>query len=201
GQLFSLGGFGGSGSIAVEHLPAGRYFLQLSTSFAFPPDTNMNSSYLLALSQEPLALNYPEPGSTVGTARNLGTISSPVDVSSLIWGSELTHYYRFQLSGPTNITLTGYELNELIGVNVYRDSNGNGVPESSESVYSFFNRPTFYPGTVNTSTFAASAGTYFIEMTTSSNAFYRLNLAQTTASTIPLLSDSLFSDEESFDLV
>ncbi|MGF1513563.1 MAG: calcium-binding protein [Elainellaceae cyanobacterium] len=108
---------------------------------------------------------------TLETATDLGSISSPRDISSVFDSSDQIDFYRFSL--PQNSDFAVAHSGARININLFSDINGNGIIESNESTRSdsFFLNENF--------TEPLPAGDYFIRASTGQFGSYSLRLAPT----------------------
>lgn len=75
-----------------------------------------------------------DPGNTPATAFELGTISETRTVNEAIGNADVTDYYRFNLSNPTNLSVVLNGLTQDADLEVFFDSNSNGVLEATERI-------------------------------------------------------------------
>lgn len=166
----SVGDFGASSLSATVN--PGTYFVRVI------PDGGADTRYELGLTVNSLIADGA--GNTLATARNLGTLSSPVTLQDFVGTSDTNDYYRFTLTGNTNFNLLMNGLTADADVQLIRDSNGNGVVEPSE-VLQISELPSTSPESIS---LTLGAGTYYIRVYPFGNAntFYNLNLTAGAAS-------------------
>jgi Calpain family cysteine protease/Bacterial pre-peptidase C-terminal domain len=174
----------------------------LETAIASPLQTSMQSLPTgvlpglqeLPLSAAPAALGDPinssqvslidtininpgiflDPGATLGTARNLGSLASTMNINGSIGATDTIDFYRFTLnSGNLNVALTG--LSADADLRVIRDVNGNGAIDYGEILASS-TRGGIRDETINLS--GLSSGDYFVEVFRfSGDTSYKLSLS------------------------
>ncbi|HEY9658657.1 MAG TPA: PPC domain-containing protein [Allocoleopsis sp.] len=160
-----------SNSPISKTLPAGTYFLKASSSSA------NNTSYDLTFSTvaKPSSL-ISDPGSSLGTAYDLGILAGTLVAKDLVGTLDKMDYYKFSLnkSSSFNATLSG--LSDTVSITLIADANGNGLIDGGEEFASGSGSTSFNSPISRT----LSPGTYFIRASSSSsfnNTAYTLTLA------------------------
>ncbi|MEQ8785303.1 MAG: CARDB domain-containing protein [Pirellulaceae bacterium] len=108
---------------ATRSLAAGNYLAEVSVSF-----TTVNSQYTLVLDAAPLAPQTPgtDPGQTLDTAHDLGTLSTPVALAGQVdYSSDSSDYFRFALDQDRSISVRLGGNSQTTNVSVIVDRNGN----------------------------------------------------------------------------
>ncbi|WP_413174688.1 Calx-beta domain-containing protein [Anabaena azotica] len=158
-------------------LGAGNYYVEISQSSG-----TVNSNYSLQL----LATSAPgsiasNPGNTLSTAYNLGTLAGNQTITEFVGSVDPIDYYKFSLTGTNNISLqlSGLTDNYLYA-RIYYDSNNNGLIDSGDLLYSD------YAGSSRNAqiTQTLGAGNYYIGIfqdSTNDNSNYSLQLSATSA--------------------
>lgn len=138
-----------------ETLPPGTYFVKVESS------SYNNTGYDLNLSTiaRPSNLLY-DPGSSLGTAYSLGTLSGSVNVQDLVGYLDKTDYYKFTLSKDSSFNATLSGLSETVSIDLIRDANSNGLIDGGERIR-YGSGSTSYNYPISTT---LQAGTYFIEV-------------------------------------
>jgi hypothetical protein len=115
-----------------------------------------------------------DPGETLGTARNLGSLSSTFSLNGAVGATDLSDVYRLSLtSDHLNVALTG--LSADADIRVIRDVNSNGTIDYGEILASS-SRSSTRDETINLS--GLSSGDYFVEVLRySGNTSYKLGLS------------------------
>ncbi len=115
-----------------------------------------------------------DPGETLGTARDLGSLSGSTSISGWIGATDTIDFYHLNLtSGHLNVVLTGLAADA--DVRVIRDVNGNGAIDYGEILASSARGGT-YDETINLS--GLSSGDYFVEVLRySGDTNYKLRLS------------------------
>jgi Calx-beta domain/RTX calcium-binding nonapeptide repeat (4 copies) len=145
-----------NGEINVT-LGAGNYLVGVRQD---PSYSNVNSNYSLLLS----AITAPpsisvDPGSTLGTAYNIGNLTGIKEFKEFVGNIDPLDYYKFSLAANNSIKLSfsGVTQNYL-NVDIYKDINNNGVIDVNERLsgdYAGLNRN----GVINST---LGAGTYYV---------------------------------------
>ncbi len=158
----------------------------LNTAIASPLQTqplNLSTGVLPGLQSTPLTttvvssiLLASDPGETLGTARNLGSLSGATSITNWVGSTDTIDLYRFNLtSGRLNAVLTG--LGADADLRVIQDVNGNGSIDYGEIIASSIRMGT-RDETINLS--GLSNGTYFVEVKRySGDTSYKLRLSNT----------------------
>ncbi|MEH2113556.1 calcium-binding protein [Nostoc sp.] len=174
-QLYSDYASNGRNGQITATLRAGNYYVGIAAN------TNVNSNYSLQLSatSRPASI-ASNPGNTLSTAYNIGTLTSTQTIQEFVGNVDTIDYYKFSLTGTNDITLllsgvSQYYLNAFI----YYDSNNNGLIESGEQLYSDYASN----GRNGQITATLGAGNYYVGITanTNVNSNYSLQLAATSA--------------------
>ncbi|MEB3180952.1 MAG: PPC domain-containing protein [Nostocaceae cyanobacterium] len=150
-------------------LGAGTYFLRVFSS------SNANTNYNLGLTATPTPATTPrDPGNTLTTAVDIGTVSStPTSFRDFVGSADRDDYYRFTLAQTSNVNVNLTGLSGTVQVELIYDSNGNGQYDSGESVYSTYSSSST---SINS---PLAAGTYFLRVFSYSNANTNYNLGLT----------------------
>jgi len=156
-------------------LGAGTYFIRVNVSDQITTDTNYN----LGVSATATSPTTPtDPGSTIGSALDIGTVSSNVSFSDFVGSTDRSDYYRFNLATTSNFNLSLDGLSDRANVQLIYDSNGNGQVESIDILKLDFGRNN-NKAVISS---ALGAGTYFIRVNVpfaSANTSYNLGVSAT----------------------
>jgi hypothetical protein len=110
--------------INIQGLGAGNYFLQVV-------QYEGNTNYAMSVSVAP-----GEPGNTLSTAANLGTLAGRRTVSDRVSISDLTDVYSFNLNTTSNLQLALTGMTNDADLMLIRDSNFNGLIDPGEILQS-----------------------------------------------------------------
>ncbi len=131
----------------IQGLGAGSYFLLVS-------QYSGNTNYTLDITAAP-----GEPGNTLNTAANLGTLAGRRVVSDRVSTADLADYYSFNLNTSSNLQLALTGLTADADLYLIRDSNNNGLIDAGDVL-----QRSIYAS--NASEFISinglSAGNYFV---------------------------------------
>jgi len=180
--LASAYGYSSYSNSISKTLGEGTYYIRV-----YPNSASDNTIYTLNLSVTPSpAASLIFPGSTLGTASNIGYLSGNTSTfKNFVGSADANEYYRFSLAGTSNFNLSLTGLTDYADVQLVYDSNGNGQADSNETLAST-SGSSYSPGSISKT---LGAGTYYIRVYTNSpsyNTNYNLNLSATPApSTTP----------------
>ena len=158
-------------SITVNNLAAGSYFVRV---YPYSGDTNYSLSFSAPLSAPP---DYA--GNTLGTARNIGTLSTAQTYTDWVGSLDTNDYYSFNLAATSNLSVLLNGLSANADLQLIRDINGNGVIDAGEILQS-----SAIIGTANDSISVSNlaAGTYFVRVyPNGGNTNYNLTLSATSS--------------------
>ena len=157
-------------------LGAGTYFILVNTGYS----NSTNTNYTLGVSATAIPPTTPrDPGKTLGTALDIGTLSGSRSFSDFVGSVDNDDYYRFTLASASSFNLSLSGLNNSTNVNLLFDGNGNDRADYNETLASD-------SGSSNDNAYIGSplgAGTYFVGVNVSSYPFgntntnYTLNLS------------------------
>ncbi|MFN6515030.1 MAG: hypothetical protein RMY29_011070 [Nostoc sp. CreGUA01] len=167
---YTSGSSSSTGSIN-RTLGSGTYFARVYTYNSY------NTNYTLEMSATATPPTTPrDPGSTLATALNIGNISNNT-YKDFVGSLDREDYYRFNLTGTSNFSLSLSSLSNSAYAEVILDINGNGEYEYDEDLY-YTSGYSSSNGSINQT---LGAGTYFVRIYTydSSDTNYTLNLAAT----------------------
>lgn len=163
-------GYGDSNDNASISSPlgAGTYFIRVNAYYG-----STNTNYTLEVSATATLGTTPtDPGSTLGTAFNIGIVSgSRTSVREFVGSVDHDDYYRFTLASTRSLNLSLSGLSDSAYAELIFDSNGNGVYDYDESLYSTSGSSS-NSGTINRT---LGAGNYFIRVYTSEYSSYNTN--------------------------
>jgi hypothetical protein len=156
-----------------EVLPAGTYFIEVQSSSSYA-----NTIYDLALSATAIPTSIAiDPGKTLSTAYNLGSLTSGQRIVNEVVGDlDKLDYYKFTLNQAGNVSAMLSGVSREVSVELIRDTNGNGLIEAEERLDTGYGSTTFNQSIAQT----VQPGTYFIEVresTYSGNTAYTLTLS------------------------
>jgi hypothetical protein len=119
---------GGSGSGAAlglnKTLGAGSYYLVVTQK-----ELTDNTTYSLNMFVNSTVSGITpttDPGSSMATANNLGTLTQTTNVKQFVGTVDNSDFYRFTLSKEQNIIISYNGTPELVGLRFGRDLDGNG---------------------------------------------------------------------------
>lgn len=165
-----VGGINNNASISSD-LGAGTYFIRV-----YVPYGSANTNYNLGISATATPPTTPtDPGNTLSTALDIGTLSSRTSFSDFIGSVDRNDFYRFTLTNNSNFNLALNGLKDDARAELISDSNGNGQYEDTERLYSTSGNE-FSPGSIITN---LAAGNYFVRLNApaSKNTNYTLTLS------------------------
>ena len=136
----------------------------------------------------------PEPGNTLGTAYNIGTLSDTRTFRDSVGDHDNSDYYKFTLSkrGNFNLSLKGLSHNSGSYVRLIKDTNNNGIVDKFEVIdFSFTGQQLDRAINRELGAISEPSANYFIEVhQDSSKAIYELSLSTTKPSNLlPVESD------------
>ncbi|WP_392535780.1 calcium-binding protein [Nostoc sp. C117] len=162
-------------------LGAGSYYIGIFPDANY---NNVNSNYSLQLSATSAPPSIASnPGNTLGSAYNIGTLTSTQTIKEFVGSVDPVDYYKFSLTSTNDVTfqLSGVTQNYL-DVAIYYDKNNNGLIETGEQLY------IDYAGSSRNGqiTTTLGAGSYYIGIFPDANysnvnSNYSLQLAATSA--------------------
>ncbi|MBP0002819.1 MAG: S8 family serine peptidase [Cyanobacteria bacterium SBC] len=115
-----------------------------------------STDYELVLSDTPL----DPAGNSFDEAFNLGTLSTPQNLTGFLNESDRDDYYRFDLTQETDVSLSLKTFHGNANLELIRDENGNGTLDNGESLSASENRGNYDDAIEMTLT----AGTYFVRV-------------------------------------
>ncbi len=138
-------------------LGAGTYFLRVYTDF-----TGDNTNYNLGISTTPAPVTTStDPGNTLSTALDIGFLNGTRVFKDFVGAADRDDYYRFSLSSNRTLKLDLTELSDFGGgVELIRDTNGNGVVDSGERL----ERDSGFNSRNRSINKALGTGSYFIRV-------------------------------------
>ncbi|QDU82216.1 hypothetical protein Pla110_39710 [Polystyrenella longa] len=177
----------------IDDLPAGEYYILVEPRWDYS-----NTAYTLNLSQTPLSVTPTDPGDTIATAYDLGTLTSNLSASQVIGAGDPSDLFRFEILSDLDVTLNLTGLREHSTMELFADSNGNEILENSEGIQ-------FRNSTQEISmTESLTAGVYFIRVARHNDddsSAFSLDILATASSSAAPISDNIFSDEDLLELV
>jgi hypothetical protein len=81
-----------------------------------------------------IAAVVPDPGNTLGTAYNVGTLSGTRTFNDAVGSTDTSDIYLFSLSGTSNFNLALTGLSNDADVRLIQDINGNGIIDSNDEM-------------------------------------------------------------------
>ncbi|GAA6616823.1 PPC domain-containing protein [Scytonema sp. NUACC26] len=155
-------------------LAAGTYFVRVNTdSFIY------NTNYTLSLTQSAYNANPVDPGNSMSTALNLGTLSGTRIYKDVLGVSDREDWFSFNLSGysNSNFNLSLTNLSDSVCVELIYDTTNNGIYDPAERLRSDCG-DSYDSASIKV---ALGAGTYFIRAYTTdywnNNTGYTLTLS------------------------
>lgn len=122
-----------------------------------------------------------DPGTTLGSATNLGILNGDRNVTQSVGGSDPDDYYRFTLARTSNLKLSLSGLTSDANIKLIYDSNANGQVDNSDNLREA-------NGTLNANasiTSALAAGSYFVRVNANTQADTNYNLSLSATPTSP----------------
>ena len=165
----------GSASLAPfsinQTLGAGTYFVTIETVFDSNTAYNLNLGSTVVTGIQPTT----DPGDNFTTAFNVGSLTSSRSYRQFVGVVDPTDVYRFSLSDTRTVGATISGLTGRVQLSLYRDSNNNGVADSSERITFSSGSSSLAPFSINRT---LEEGTYFfvVDAFTNNNTAYNLNL-------------------------
>ncbi len=170
----------------TDDLSPGTYHLYLR-----PSASDSHTRYTVQLSTAAIGVTDPlDPGDTIATARDLGTLAAPQTVVDVVGGGDEADVYKFQLTQPAAFAADFSRLHEGLRAELYRDDDADGQFDSGERLTSRVSGSEF------TLTDDVDAGTYFLRVSPSSttqNTSYQLQLSRVLALRAPVVADHPWS--------
>ncbi|GAB4151246.1 MAG: hypothetical protein Fur0046_30570 [Cyanobacteria bacterium J069] len=144
----------------TRDLPVGTYFITVASR-----DASASTLYQMSLVATPFGGNgQPDPGSTISTARNIGTLSNTFLAKEHVSVNvDPSDFYRFTLNSTANLQARVQGTSGNTTIELIRDSNGNGLVDSGELIRSDTNFSSSYLSSFIQNGLAA--GTYFFRVT------------------------------------
>jgi len=134
-------------------------------------------------------LNYPDPGNSLSTARNVvGVEKGSLTLTEWVGISDPNDFYRFEINTKSNFSLRLEGLKADADVYLIQDKNSNGVVDSVEYISYSANVGTT-PDVINKSNLAP--GTYYVQVASwlGNSTNYNLTLSATPALSLPVMPD------------
>jgi hypothetical protein len=130
--------FGSGTRTLVEQLAAGTYHLRIE-----PQSSGDSTAYTLTITPSAVTITDPaDPGTTIATARNLGTVSSLITQNDLVGGIDQGDVFTFTLTQPRQIEAQLTGLDEGVDFRLYSDTDGDGQFDGNEVLESTFGSGT-----------------------------------------------------------
>jgi hypothetical protein len=124
----------------------------------------------------------PDPGNTLGTAYNVGTLTGTQTFTDSVGSTDTSDIYRFSLGATSNFNLSLTGMSNDADVRLIRDANNNGIIDTGEVIASS-TRGSNSDESINNSSLAA--GTYFAQVYQfSGDTNYTLRLSTTSPSNL-----------------
>ncbi|PPS45659.1 S8 family serine peptidase [Chroococcidiopsis sp. TS-821] len=158
-----------SASESLDKLHSARRVLESSVLPEFDaPLSNSRTSYNSSFSNGVTPQVTPDPGSTLATAYNLGTLNRPFTLTDFVGNSDVSDIYRFSLANNSSFNLS---LNGLTADADVELLNGSGTRLAISGASGTTSE--WMDGTLNT-------GTYYVRVFQyTGNTNYRLSLSAT----------------------
>jgi hypothetical protein len=139
-------------------LEAGTYYIQVSN------DLGTNYDLRLEVASKP-ATTPSNPGNTLDTALDLGSLSSSISFTDFVGESDQEDIYRFTLNRNSNVEVIVGGVSQYIYVDLIKDYNNNGQINSVDGDVLDYG----YVYTSTKITQALDTGTYYIQVSNSNN--------------------------------
>ncbi len=170
---YDYGSKSSNGSI-VKTLGSGTYYIHVHTN-----DTSYNTNYALGVSATPAPPTTPrDPGSTLGTALDISTVSTSRSFTNFVGSADRNDYYRFTLAQTSNFNLSLTGLTDSAEVDLIQDSNNNAQYDYGEQISYDYGSKSSNGSIVKT----LGAGTYYIHVHTNDSSYntnYTLGVSAT----------------------
>ena len=122
----------------------------------------------------------PDPGNTLETAYNIGTLSDTRTFTDAVSSSDTSDFYRFNLDNTSNFNLSLTGLSSDADVRLIQDVNSNGIVDDGDEIV----RSSLSDSQDESINRSLAAGTYFTQVYQySGDTSYNLNLSATTSQT------------------
>ncbi|WP_081846336.1 pre-peptidase C-terminal domain-containing protein [Planktothrix agardhii] len=146
--------------------------------------SQISSNNFISGTSSPTAPTTIDPGNSPGDALNIGVLNGTVTSNEFVGNTDTKDYYRFGVASPINFSLYLDGLGADANVNLYQDSNNNGVIDSNESSIDYSSQG----GTASESiTRNLGIGNYFVLVqpaSQGSNTNYTLRLVNETSEAV-----------------
>lgn len=176
-KLYNDYGYSSRNGSINQTLGAGTYYVRIYT------DNSYNTNYTLSLTATATPPTTPrDPGSTLGTALNIGNLSNAT-YKEFVGSVDRDDYYRFNLTGTSNFNLSLTGLSNYAYAEVILDLNGNGQYDqySDEKLYYDYGYSSRNASINRT----LGAGTYFVRIYTDNSKDTNYTLGLTATATPP----------------
>jgi hypothetical protein len=118
----------------------------------------------------------PDPGNTLETAYNIGTLSDTRTFTDAVSSSDTSDFYRFSLDNTSNLNLSLTGLSSDADVRLIQDVNSNGIVDDSDEIV----RSAWGGSNDESINHSLAAGTYFAQVYQySGDTNYNLSLSVT----------------------
>jgi len=122
----------------------------------------------------------PDPGNTLETAYNIGTLSDTHTFTDAVSSSDTRDFYRFNLDNTSNFNLSLTGLSSDADVRLIQDVNSNGIVDDGDEIV----RSAWGDSQDESINHSLAAGTYFTQVYQySGDTNYNLNLSATAPQT------------------
>jgi hypothetical protein len=147
-------------------------------------------------------LNFPDPGNTLSTARNVvGVENGSISLTDFVGLGDRDDFYRFDINTKRNFTLRLDGLTRDADVKLIQDRNRNGVVDFGETIDYSLESGTI-PDIINVPNLAP--GTYYVQVSSflGNSTNYNLNLSATSIPELNIPTPSgLFNSNYGYGLV
>jgi hypothetical protein len=147
-------------------------------------------------------LNFPDPGNTLSTARNvIGVENGSISLTDFVGLGDRDDFYRFDINTKSNFSLRLDGLTRDADVKLIQDRNRNGVVDFGETIDYSLESGTI-PDIINVSNLAP--GTYYVQVYSflGNSTNYNVNLSATSIPELNIPTPSgLFNSNYGYGLV
>lgn len=169
-ELTSASGNSSNPAVINKNLAQGLYMVDVVTG-----SPTSSTSYSLNLAKTNIPALLTDPGNTLGTAFDTGTLIGTRNYQDFVGTNDRDDFYRFVLGNFSNFSLSLSGVTDSTVANLYADNNSNGAIDPGELLGSALASSS----TIGSIARSLNAGTYFVDIVPASataNTSYNLSL-------------------------